>query len=146
MSPPRDADLPATRVGEQPEPRRQSPPRFQPHVCDYEPGPTPTGAGSGDSVCCWSRAAKYSAPSMLIWGTTRSSHLGMYQLWLPIISIRAGTSKHLTTVASRITATASPTPNCLIVGSPLRRKLPNTNTMIRAAAVITRALVTRPEM
>ena len=69
----------------------------------------------------------------------------MYQLNLPISTISAGTSRHRTIVASRITATASPTPNCLIVGSPLSTKLPNTNTMIAAAAVITRALVTSPE-
>ena len=69
----------------------------------------------------------------------------MYQLRSPTSSISAGTSRQRTTVASRITATARPTPNCLIVGSPLSTKLPNTNTMIAAAEVITRALVTRPE-
>ena len=69
----------------------------------------------------------------------------MYQLCSPISTISAGTSRQRTTVASRITATASPMPNCLMVGSPLSTKLPNTNTMISAAAVMTRALVTRPE-
>ena len=38
------------------------------------------------------------------------------------------------------TATDSPTPNCLIVGSPLRMKLANTDAMISAAAVVIRAL------
>jgi hypothetical protein len=33
-------------------------------------------------------------------------------LILPINTISAGTSRQRTTVASRITATASPTPNC----------------------------------
>jgi hypothetical protein len=43
------------------------------------------------------------------------------------------------------TATDSPTPNCLIVGSPLRMKLPNTEIMMIAAAAITLALEARPE-
>ena len=43
-------------------------------------------------------------------------------------------------VASTAIATASPTPNCFTVGSPLRMKLAKTLTMISAAEVITRAL------
>ena len=43
------------------------------------------------------------------------------------------------------TATDSPTPNCLIVGSPLRMKLPNTEIMMIAAAAITLALEATPE-
>ena len=42
---------------------------------------------------------------------------------LPIRIMSAGTSRQRTTVASRITATASPIPNCLTVGSPLSTKL-----------------------
>ena len=47
-------------------------------------------------------------------------------------------------VASTAIATASPTPNCFTVGSPLRMKLAKTLTMIAAAAVITRAEEARP--
>ena len=47
-------------------------------------------------------------------------------------------------VASRKIADARPTPNSLKVRSFSRRKLPKTNTMMAAAAVITRAVVARP--
>jgi hypothetical protein len=43
------------------------------------------------------------------------------------------------------TATDRPTPNCLMVGSPLRMKLPNTEIMMIAAAAITLALEATPE-
>ena len=43
-------------------------------------------------------------------------------------------------VASTAIATASPTPNCFTVGSPLKMKLVKTLIMISAAAVITRAV------
>src|SRR5437763_10826032 len=109
-------------------------------------GAAPAVTGSGPREALASRWAKNSPPSMLKLGTALSSHLGMYQFDLPMRIISEGTSRHRTTVASRITATARPTPNCLIVGSPLSTKLPNTNTMISAAAVITRALVTSPDV
>ena len=60
------------------------------------------------------------------------------------MTITAGTSRQRTTVASIATATASPTPNCLTVGSPLRMKLAKTATMISAAEVITRAVPASP--
>ena len=47
-------------------------------------------------------------------------------------------------VASRKTPTARPTPNSLMMRSFSSRKLPNTNTMMAAAAVMTRAVVARP--
>src|SRR4029077_3818411 len=94
----------------------------------------------------WSRAWKYSVPSMLMRGRIRPSQRGRYQACLPSMTIRAGTSRQRTMVASRMTAPARRMPNCLTVGSPLRTKPPNTNTMIEAAAVITTALVTSPEV
>jgi hypothetical protein len=57
----------------------------------------------------------------------------------------AGTMSILTTVASRSTATANPTPNILITGSSPSTKLPNTLIMMSAAAVMTRAELVRPE-
>jgi hypothetical protein len=47
--------------------------------------------------------------------------------------------------AASSTATDRPTPNCLIVGSPLRTKLPNTEIMMVAAAAMTLALAATPE-
>jgi hypothetical protein len=47
--------------------------------------------------------------------------------------------------AASSTATDRPTPNCLIVGSPLRMKLPNTEIMMTAAAAMTLALAARPD-
>lgn len=49
-----------------------------------------------------------------------------------------------TIVASRNTATASAVPITLMMRSDSSRKLPKTNTMIAAAAVITRAVAARP--
>ena len=49
-----------------------------------------------------------------------------------------------TTVASTRIAVASPRPNSLIVVASPRMKLPNTVTMISAAAVITRAVDASP--
>ena len=56
----------------------------------------------------------------------------------------AGTSRHRTIVASTATAAAIPSPNCLMFGSPLRRKAQNTDTMISAAEVMTRPVVAKP--
>ena len=58
--------------------------------------------------------------------------------------MEAGASVITRMPASR-TALARPTPNCLIVGSPLRMKLAKTVVMIRHAAVVIRALEARPE-
>ena len=55
--------------------------------------------------------------------------------------ITDGTSRQRTIVASTATATAMPTPNCLIVGSSTRMKAEKTLTMISAADVITRPVV-----
>ncbi len=49
-----------------------------------------------------------------------------------------------TIVASRSTAVARPRPNSLITRSDSKMKLPKTNTMISAAAVMTRAVAARP--
>ena len=49
-----------------------------------------------------------------------------------------------TTVASRNTATAKPTPSSLMAIIGPRANEPKTNTMITAAAVITRAVDARP--
>src|SRR5215471_9728422 len=111
----------------------------------YDRAVEASGASSCVAAGIRSRALKYSSPSMLMRGRIRPSQRGRYQLALPRLAMRAGTSRQRTTVASRITATARPMPNCLTVGSPLSTKLPNTNTMIVAAAVITRPLVTSPE-
>ena len=56
----------------------------------------------------------------------------------------AGTSRQRTIVASTAMATASPMPNSLTTGSPLRTKLENTQTMISAAEVMTRPVSARP--
>ena len=58
----------------------------------------------------------------------------------------AGTIRQRTIVASIATATANPTPNSFTVGSPLRTKLVNTQTMIRAAEVMTRPVVASPSI
>ncbi len=56
----------------------------------------------------------------------------------------AGTRSIRTTVASRKMAVARPTPNSLKVRSFSSRKLPKTNTMMAAAAVMTRAVLASP--
>ncbi len=58
----------------------------------------------------------------------------------------AGTSRQRTTVASTATAAAMPSPNCLMLGSPLRRKAQKTLTMISAAEVITLAVPASPSI
>src|SRR5581483_3915939 len=64
--------------------------------------PTPAGTAGGWPVRLASSSSKYSWPSMLKLGTILSSHLGMYQFHLPIRIMRDGTSRQLTTVASRM--------------------------------------------
>ena len=56
----------------------------------------------------------------------------------------AGTSTSRTRVASMSTATASPSPISLIDRTSATTKLPNTQTMIAAAAVMTLAVDPRP--
>ena len=56
----------------------------------------------------------------------------------------AGTNTMRTTVASSSTATASPRPISLIARRSPSTKVPNTHTMMAAAAVITRAVLARP--
>ena len=55
-------------------------------------------------------------------------------------STRTAGASVTTRMPARSTATDSPTPNCLIVGSLLRMKLAKTDAMISAAAVVIRAL------
>ena len=74
---------------------------------------------------------------MLMWGRIRSSQWGSQIVLLPATVINAGTNRH-TTTASITTAVARPRPNCLIVGSPFRTKLPNTQNMTAAAAPMMR--------
>ncbi len=56
----------------------------------------------------------------------------------------AGTRSMRTNVASRNTASASPVPKSLMMRRSSKRKLPNTTTMIAAAAEMTRAVEARP--
>ena len=58
----------------------------------------------------------------------------------------AGTSTIRTMVASTATATARPRPISFMARRSMRTKLPNTHTMIRAAAVISRAVTARPAL
>ena len=70
--------------------------------------------------------------------------LGIHQFLSPSSSMVAGTSSMRTMVASSSTAVARPTPISLVTRSGSSRKAPNTNTMISAAAVMTRAVAARP--
>ncbi len=88
--------------------------------------------------------AKYSSPSMLMRGTTRSIQRGNHQARLPSRTITAGTSRQRTRVESIAIATARPTPNSFTTGSPLRTKLVKTQTMIAAAEVMTRPVLASP--
>jgi len=72
-------------------------------------------------------------------GRIRPSQRGTQNACLPKTVSSAGASRTTINPASK-TAEASPTPNCLIVGSSVRMKLPNTAIMMMAAATITRAL------
>ena len=74
----------------------------------------------------------------------RSSQVGSHQFARPSRLIVAGTRIMRTSVASRSTATASPTPNILPMGSSPRTKAPNTLIMISAAEVMTLAVLDRP--
>src|SRR5436305_14323377 len=85
-----------------------------------------TGAGAGAS------------------GDTRgshSSHLGRYQFQSPRSFIVAGSSTPRMIVASRRTATASPTPSCLKISSDSVAKIANTEIITAAALVTTPAAV-----
>src|SRR5207344_2433316 len=101
----------------------------------HEPTSTRSPAGSGTSV---------PGRSMLRRGSTRSSHRGSHQLRSPSSSMVAGTRTSRTSVASMSTATANPRPISLIARTSATTKLPNTQTMIAAAAVMTRAVDDRP--
>jgi len=77
-------------------------------------------------------------------GTALSSHFGNHQLASPSSSMVAGTRIMRTSVASTRTAVARPMPNTLRMRRSPSTKLPNTQTMIAAAAVMTRAVAARP--
>src|SRR5690606_24899445 len=83
-------------------------------------------------------------PSTSRSGRMRSSHRGSHQLRSPSSSMVAGTSSIRTMVASSRIAAARPVPISFITRSFSRMKLPNTNTMIAAAAVMTLAVAARP--
>ena len=78
-------------------------------------------------------------------GTIRSSQRGIHQLARPSSSIIDGTSTMRTRVASTKTAVARPSPNTLRTrsGSPITND-PKTQTMMAAAAVMTRAVLASP--
>jgi len=79
-------------------------------------------------------------------GSRRSSHPGSHQFQSPRSFIVAGTSTMRTIVASMSTATASPRPNILIMGSSPSTKAAKTLIMMSAADVITRAVAEMPSM
>jgi hypothetical protein len=83
------------------------------------------------------------APSMSTCGRTRLSQAGIHQHAAPASTSSAGASRS-TVMAASATPTERPTPNCFTVGSSLRTKLPKTDIMISAAAVMTRAPAARP--
>ena len=85
------------------------------------------------------------SPSTEMWGRILSSQPGSHHAALPNSTIDGRAERHHQHARPAATAVARPTPNCLIVGSPLRMKLANTDAMIRAAAVVIRALDARPE-
>jgi hypothetical protein len=99
----------------------------------------PTGFGAGGSG-----AGGSDSPSMSTCGSSLDSQPGSHQTALPNSVSMAGASDSTMALASS-TATDNPTPNCLMVGSPLRMKLPNTEIMMIAAAAITLALEATPE-
>src|SRR5204862_4293989 len=69
-----------------------------------------------------SRALKYSSPSIPIRGRRRMKR-GSHQFRLPSRTITDGTRTHRTIEASIAIAAASPRPNSLTTGWPLRMKL-----------------------
>ena len=99
------------------------------------PRPRAPTAGTGAMWCL---------PSTSMFGRIRSSHFGIHQLRSPSSSIVAGTSTMRTMVASISTAIARPRPNSLSWRSSPRAKAANTQNMISAAAVMTRAVAARP--
>src|ERR1019366_7391573 len=78
-------------------------------------------------------------------GVRRCIHAGSHQLAVPRSCMTAGTSIIRTTVASTSTATARPRPNTSRIrsGSPITNDA-KTHTMMAAAAVMIRALLTSP--
>ncbi len=83
-------------------------------------------------------------PSVSMVGSRRSSQPGSHQLASPISVIVAGTRIIRTIVASMRIAVARPSPIILTAGSSPRTKPRNTEIMIRAAEVITRAVLAMP--
>ena len=69
----------------------------------------------------------------------RSRKRGSFQARSPNSAMTAGTMSMRTTVASRNTAVARPTPNILMNGLSPRANAPNTLIMMSAAAVMTLA-------
>src|SRR3954452_9989265 len=67
---------------------------------------------------------------MSMWGSIRSSQRGSHQADSPISERVAGASV-TTRMPASSTAVARPTPNCLIVGTPMRMKLGNAGGMMR---------------
>ena len=99
-------------------------------------GQRPTSTSSRARARRGRRAAARSAGGAAPGRAQRGSH----QLRSPSSSIVAGTRTIRTSVASMSTATASPRPISLSDRTSATTKLPNTQTMIAAAAVMTLAV------
>lgn len=104
-------------------------------------GQTETGISSrvSGSGCRFSLS-----PSMSRSGSALSTDLGSHHAARPSSDITAGTSVIRTTKASMTTPTARANPMDLMIGSSIRTKPPNTDVMMSAAAVTTRALWPMP--
>src|SRR5690606_9405122 len=108
-------------------------------VVEGRAGQTPTGslAASAVAASCW--RSRSLVPSTSISGRMRSSQAGIHQDHLPMITSSAGISTMRTTKASKSTPAASAKPKDLTVTSGSRMNEANTEIMMTAAAVTTRA-------
>lgn len=112
-----------------------SPAVFRTKPCTTEAGPSPAAAVAG---------AASSLGSTARCGSRFSSHPGSHQLESPSRCIAAGTSAVRRMNASSATAAARPTPAIAAPESPLSTKARKTQTMIRAAELMTRLVSARP--
>ena len=79
-------------------------------------------------------------------GSNLSNHPGSHQFAVPISFIVAGTNTIRMMVASTKIAVASPSPIILVTGSSLNTNPRNTEIMMSAADVMTRAVLAMPWM
>src|SRR5262249_26228126 len=110
-------------------------------------------AGAGSSSVAPAAAAAVAVVSITLTGSVPSTRTarrlaplkpGNHQFRSPSSSMLAGTSTMRTIVASTSTAAARPKPTSCTTRRSAVRKLPNTATMIAAAAVMTLAVDDRP--